>query len=81
MANTYIEMETLKFLLFNVHDLKTVLEQEQFEEYDEESIAMMLDSVKDFSDKELYPYYREMDENPAHFKDGEIIVHPQVKSI
>lgn len=78
MANTYIEMETLKFLLFNVHDLKSVLEQERFQEYDEESISMMLDSVKDFSDKELYPYFREMDENPAHFKDGEIVVHPQV---
>ncbi|TXD85259.1 acyl-CoA dehydrogenase [Subsaximicrobium wynnwilliamsii] len=78
MANTYIEMETLKFLLFNVHDLKGVLQQERFSEYDEESINMMLDSVKDFSDKEMYPYYKEMDENPAHFKDGEIIVHPQV---
>lgn len=78
MANTYIEMETLKFLLFNVHDLKSVLKQERFQEYDEESISMMLDSVKDFSDKELYPYFREMDENPAHFKDGEIVVHPQV---
>lgn len=78
MANMYIEMETLKFLLFNVHDLKSVLEQERFQDYDEESISMMLDSVKDFSDKELYPYFREMDENPAHFKDGEIVVHPQV---
>ena len=78
MAKTYMDLETLKFLLFNVHDLKTVLEQERFSDYDEESITMMLDSIKDFSDKELYPYFREMDENPAHFKDGEIIVHPQV---
>nr|MBC7612112.1 acyl-CoA dehydrogenase [Pseudopedobacter sp.] len=78
MANTYIEMETLKFLLFNVNNLKSVLEQERFSDYDEESINMMLDSVKDFSDKELYPYFKEMDENPAHLKDGEIIVHPQV---
>lgn len=79
MANTYVDMETLKFLLFNVHDLKSVLQQERFSEYDEESISMMLDSVKDFSDKELFPFFKEMDENPAHFKDGEIIVHSQVK--
>ncbi len=78
MANTYIDMETLKFLLFNVNDLKSVLKQERFEDYDEESITMMLDSVKDFSDKELYPYYKVMDETPAHFENGEIIVHPQV---
>jgi butyryl-CoA dehydrogenase len=45
MVNTYIEMETLKFLLFNVHFLKRVLEQERFLEYDEASMAMMLDAV------------------------------------
>lgn len=78
MANHYVDMETLKFLLFNVHNLNEVLEQEHFSDYDEESITMMLDAVKDFSDKDLYPYFKEMDENPAHFKDGEIIVHPQV---
>lgn len=79
MANTYLDLETLKFLLFHVHDLKSVLEQERFADYDEGSITMMLDSIKDFADKEMYPYFREMDENPAHFKDGEIVVHPQVK--
>ncbi len=78
MANTYVDLETLKFLLFHVHDLKGVLQQERFADYDEESIKMMLDSIKDFADKEMYPYFREMDENPAHFKDGEIMVHPQV---
>ncbi|WP_281542809.1 acyl-CoA dehydrogenase [Maribacter aestuarii] len=78
MANTYVDLETLKFLLFQVHDLKSVLEQERFKDYDEESIHMMLGSIKDFADKEMYPYFREMDENPAHFMDGEIIVHPQV---
>lgn len=78
MANTYVDLETLKFLLFHVHDLKGVLQQERFADYDEESISMMLDSIKDFADKEMYPYFREMDENPAHFKDGEIMVHPQV---
>jgi butyryl-CoA dehydrogenase len=40
---------------------------------------MMLNAVKDFADKEMFPYFREMDENPAHYKDGKIIVHPQVK--
>lgn len=78
MAQHYIDIDTLKFLLFNVHDLETVLANERYAEYDRESIEMMLDAVKDFSDKELYPYFKEMDEHPAHFKDGEIVVHPQV---
>ncbi|WP_300023200.1 acyl-CoA dehydrogenase [uncultured Maribacter sp.] len=78
MANQYVDLETLKFLLYKVHNVQEVLEQERYSEYDKESIEMLLNSVKDFADKEMFPYFREMDENPAHFKDGEIIVHPQV---
>ncbi len=78
MANQYLDLETLKFLLYNVHGVQDVLDQERYADYDKESIDLLLNSVKDFSDKELFPYFREMDENPAHFKDGEIVVHPQV---
>ena len=78
MANQYVDLETLKFLLYKVHAVQDVLDQERYADYDKESIDLLLNSVKDFSDKELYPYFREMDENPAHFKDGEIVVHSQV---
>ncbi len=78
MANEYIDLETLKFLLYRVNRLQDILEIPDYKEYDTASIDLLLNSVKEFSDKELYPYYREMDEKPAHFKDGEIVVHPQV---
>ncbi len=78
MANQYVDLETLKFLLYNVQGLQEVLDQERYADYDKDSIELLLNSVKDFSDKELFPYFREMDEKPAHFKDGEIVVHPQV---
>lgn len=79
MANQYVDLDALKFLLFQVHNIKEVLEQQRFSEYDEDSIEMFVNSVKDFADKEMFPFFKEMDENPAHFKDGEIVVHPQVK--
>lgn len=78
MANQYVDLETLKFLLYKVHGVQEVLDQERYADCDKESIEMLLNSVKDFSDIELFPYFREMDENPAHFKDGEVLVHPQV---
>lgn len=78
MANQYLDLENLKFLLYKVHGLQEVLDQEKYSDYDHDSIDLLLNSVKDFSDKELYPFFREMDQNPAHFKDGEIVVHPQV---
>ncbi|MGB5664459.1 acyl-CoA dehydrogenase, partial [Eudoraea sp.] len=49
-------------------------------DYDQESIGLFLNAVKDFSDREMFPFFREMDEQPARFEDGEIIVHPQVKN-
>ena len=78
MANQYVDLETLKFLLYKVNKVQDVLDQERYADYDQESIDILLNSVKDFSDKELFPYFREMDEQPAHFKDGGIVVHPQV---
>ena len=79
MAHQYVDLDTLKFLLYDVLELQQVLDQAKFADYDQESIALFLDSVKEFSDREMFPFFREMDEQPAHFKDGEIIVHPQVK--
>jgi alkylation response protein AidB-like acyl-CoA dehydrogenase len=78
MTNQYVDIDTLKFLLYNVHGVQEILDQERYADCDKESIEMLLNSVKDFSDKELFPYFREMDEDPAHFKDGEVLVHPQV---
>jgi len=78
MAKEYVDIETLKFLLFKVHDIKEVLTQKQFSEYDEASIELFVDSVKEFADKEMFPFFKEMDEHPAHFKDGQIVVHPQI---
>ncbi len=81
MANKFVDLATLKFILNDVLDLNSLLELDRFSDHDSESIDMFLSSVFDFSAKELYPCFREMDENPAHFKDGIIEVHPQVKTI
>ena len=40
-----------------------------------------MDSIKDFSDQDLFPTFREMDEQPAHYKDGKIFVHPSFEKI
>ncbi|MCA6074667.1 acyl-CoA dehydrogenase [Fulvivirga sedimenti] len=78
MKDQYVDLSTLKFLLFDVHKLSRILEMNRFREYDTSAINDYLDSVKEFSDKEMYPYFREMDRDPAFYRDGEIIVHPQV---
>ena len=42
---------------------------------------MFLNSVKEFADRELFPYFKEMDENPAYHRDGKVFVHKQVEKM
>ncbi len=80
MAN-YINMDTLRYQLFDVHGLANLLGQKRFADFDEDAIRIFLEAVKDYADQELYSCFREMDEQPAHFQDGKIITHPQMESI
>ena len=81
MADQYMSMDNLQFLLQEVLDMKEVLKYEHYQEYDMESISMMIDSAKELADKELFPYFVEMDQEPVRYEDGKIIAHPQLKNI
>ena len=73
----YFDRKTLDFLLVEVHQLEELLSIDRYAAYDQQSIHLLLDAVKDFSDTSLYPYVKEMDEKPAYFKEGRIIIHEQ----
>ena len=81
MATKYVDLPTVKFLMNQVQDLNTVLTKERYQDHDSESVDLFLDSVKQFADKELFPYFKEMDEKPAYHKDGTVHVHPQVEKM
>ena len=81
MATKYVDLPTVKFLMTQVQDLNTVLAKERYQDHDSESVDLFLDSVKQFADKELFPYFKEMDEKPAYHKDGTVHVHPQVEKM
>lgn len=81
MASKYIDLSTVKFFMNNVQELESVLEKERFVDHDHESVDLFVESVKQFADRELFPYFKEMDENPAHYKDGTIHVHQQVEKM
>ncbi|MGK0413779.1 MAG: alkylation response protein AidB-like acyl-CoA dehydrogenase [Polaribacter sp.] len=81
MLKKYVDIETLKYILYDIHKLENLLSRERFQEHDMESLDLFIDSVKEFSDRELYPYFKEMDETPAYHKDGTVIVHKQVQKV
>ena len=81
MADKYVDMDTLKYMLYDVHKLEGLLGRERFQDHDKEALDLFVDSTKTFADKELFPYMQAMDEKPAYHKDGTVYVHEQVKTM
>ena len=79
--STYMSMETLDWMLFEVFRLEELLKAPRFEDHDASSLRQILDSVKKFADAELYPVFRAMDADPARMIDGKVIVHPAVATM
>ncbi|MFN8609145.1 MAG: acyl-CoA dehydrogenase [Vulcanimicrobiota bacterium] len=79
--STYMNMDTLNWMLFEVFRLGDLLAAPRFQDHDEASLRSILDSVKKFADSELYPVFREMDADPARMIDGKVIVHPAVATM
>jgi len=74
----YMSMDTLKYLVFEVLKAENLSKLEHYQDYDKESFDITLDTTKSWADKVFYPYFKEMDETPARWEDGKIIVHPIV---
>lgn len=77
----YVSMDTLRFLLYDVHQVENLLQYDRFKDFDKAAFDLLLDSAKTWADQDFYPYFREMDEKPAYFKDGKVHTHPIVKKI
>ena len=58
MPKKYVDLETLKYILYDIHKLENLLTRERFQEHDLESLNLFIDSVKEFSDRELYPFLK-----------------------
>lgn len=77
----YMSIETLKWLLNDVHSVEDLFNYERYQDYDVDAVDMLLDSAKSWSDQEFYPIFKEMDEKPCAFVDGEITCHPNLRGI
>jgi alkylation response protein AidB-like acyl-CoA dehydrogenase len=80
--NPYTSMEHLKFLLQEVHRVKDVLAKSRFSHLNWEEAWMMIESAKLLADRDMAPYFKEMDSKPAHYDGkGGVKTHPQLKVI
>ncbi len=78
----YTSMEHLKFLLEEVHQVKNMFAYEKFSHLNWEQAWMIIESAKLLADRDMAPWFREMDEQHAHYDGkGNVITHPQLKTI
>lgn len=82
MSRQYISVENLRFLLYEVHTIQDLLKYKRYEHIGgKEEIELLLQSAKDIADKEMFPFFKEMDTLPVIHKEGKIHSHPQLKQI
>ncbi len=75
-------MDNLRFLLYEVHGIQDLLKYKRYEHIGGiEEINLLINSAKAIADKEMFPFFKVMDDNPVVYKDGKIHSHPQLKNI
>jgi alkylation response protein AidB-like acyl-CoA dehydrogenase len=77
----YISTRNLKFVLTEMLGAHTVSKFDYYSGYDAEAYEMALDAARQIADKDLFPYYMEMDRKKAICEAGVVTTHPQLKTI
>ena len=75
-------MELNKFLLQEVHSVNEIFSLPRFSHLNWEEAWMMIESAKLLADRDMAPYFKEMDAKPAEYDgNGGVKTHPQLKTI
>jgi butyryl-CoA dehydrogenase len=78
----YLSFQNLNFLLYDVHHMDDLLKYPRYSHIGgREEMELLLQSAKDIADKEMFPFFKEMDEQPVVYENGKIRSHPQLKNI
>ncbi|MCF8130835.1 MAG: acyl-CoA dehydrogenase [Deltaproteobacteria bacterium] len=79
MAEKFMSMRNLKFLLYEVFDAASLTRHSYYEEYDRKMLDMVLEAAEELARGLLWPYFQEMDRNPPKLADDGVKVHPSVR--
>jgi alkylation response protein AidB-like acyl-CoA dehydrogenase len=81
MAKQYASLRNLKFMLHELFDVNALIQSDHFGHIDREAVDMIVDSAVKIADTHLKPYFEELDRSEPKFENGEIKVHPHIKTI
>ncbi len=78
----YINMEHVKFLLQEVHAVQSLFAYDTFNHLMWQQSWMIIESAKQLADRDMAPYFKIMDEQPARYDGkGGVTTHPQLQTI
>ena len=81
MAEAFISERNLRFLLYEVFDIESLLKYPRYADHSREVFDMVLDTAMKMGRDLFKPILSEMDKNPPEYVDGGVRVHPQVRTI
>lgn len=76
MSDKLVDMQDLRFLLYEVFDIEELTKYKYFEDHSRETFDMAIDTAYDLAREVLWPGYQECDRIGAQF-DGEKTTVPQ----
>ncbi|MEL6670892.1 MAG: acyl-CoA dehydrogenase [Bacteroidota bacterium] len=78
IEKTYASLENLQFLLNEVFEAQNLSQYAHFDQYDQESINMMVNAAKQIADTHMFPVFEAVDRFGTQYENGRIQVHEAV---
>ena len=80
MAEKFVGERNLRFLLYEVFDATSLTQYSYYEEHNRDIFDMVIETALKIGKDILRPNLQEMDKNPPQYVDGQVKVHPSVKT-
>jgi len=81
MPDKFVSRRNLEFLLYEVNKLEELSALPYFADHTRETYDLVVDTALKLARNLIYPYFREMDEKAPYLENGEVKVHPAVKTM
>ena len=81
MTEKFVSKRNLDFMLYEVHRVERLSELPYFGDHSRETYDLVTDTALKLARNLIYPYLREMDEEAPVLEDGQVKVHPVVKTM
>lgn len=81
MAEKFVSKRNLDFMLYEVHNVERLSAQTYFEDHTREVYDLVVNTAMKMARDLTYPYLQEMDHFAARLENGQVKVHPAVKTM